>query len=179
MNLEDLSGAMYDRDGWRVRERERERERVRKICSISETWWWWCMCHMIFWKRRPFAAGNCKRNRSSFICRILVSSKLPKKIWKFINESNWLRNGIFNTFGGKRFQKLYLAFNPSNFSRQVKYCRLQSISKLKKNLTWKCQLVNKGKNYCFWGPFFCTKKWHFFLVWVSISSHSSIRLRKM
>ena len=32
-NLEDLPGAMVDRDGWR--------ERVREIRAGSGTWWWW------------------------------------------------------------------------------------------------------------------------------------------
>ena len=31
-SLEDISGAMDDRDGWR--------ERVRKICASDGTWWW-------------------------------------------------------------------------------------------------------------------------------------------
>ena len=32
-SLEDLQGAMDDRDKWR--------ERVRRICAGSVTWWWW------------------------------------------------------------------------------------------------------------------------------------------
>ena len=32
-SLEDLQGAMEDRDGWR--------ERVRETCAGSATWWWW------------------------------------------------------------------------------------------------------------------------------------------
>ena len=32
-SLEDLSGAMDDRDGWR--------KRVREIRASSTTWWWW------------------------------------------------------------------------------------------------------------------------------------------
>ena len=32
-SLEDLPGAMNDRDGWR--------ERIREICAGSMTWWWW------------------------------------------------------------------------------------------------------------------------------------------
>ena len=31
--LENLPGAMDDRDGWR--------ERAREICASSATWWWW------------------------------------------------------------------------------------------------------------------------------------------
>ena len=33
--LEDLRGAMDDRDQWRERERERERERVWEIRTVS------------------------------------------------------------------------------------------------------------------------------------------------
>ena len=32
-SLEDLPGAMDNRDRWR--------ERVREICASSATWWWW------------------------------------------------------------------------------------------------------------------------------------------
>ena len=32
-SLEDLPGAMDDREGWR--------ERVKEICTYSTTWWWW------------------------------------------------------------------------------------------------------------------------------------------
>ena len=36
-SLEDLTGVMDDRDGWR--------ERVREIRAGSTTWWWWwCIC---------------------------------------------------------------------------------------------------------------------------------------
>ena len=44
--LEDLSGAMNDRDGWR--------ERFRKIRASSATWWWWWWWFLAitnnFWK---------------------------------------------------------------------------------------------------------------------------------
>ena len=48
-SLEDLKGAVDDRDGWekkergreRERERGRERERESGKCAVSETWWWW------------------------------------------------------------------------------------------------------------------------------------------
>ena len=40
-NLEDLPGAMDDRDGWR--------ERVRDIRAGSTTWWWWL--HYNNWKK--------------------------------------------------------------------------------------------------------------------------------
>ena len=33
-SLEDLPGAMDDKEGWR--------ERVREICAGTATWWWWC-----------------------------------------------------------------------------------------------------------------------------------------
>ena len=36
-SLEDLPGAIDDRDGLR----ERERERVRELCALSLTRWWW------------------------------------------------------------------------------------------------------------------------------------------
>ena len=36
-SLEDLPGAMDDREGWR--------ERVREICGCSVTWWWWFNCN--------------------------------------------------------------------------------------------------------------------------------------
>ena len=34
-SLEDLLGAMDDREGWQ--------ERVREICASSATWWWWIL----------------------------------------------------------------------------------------------------------------------------------------
>ena len=40
-SLEDLSGAMDDRNGWR--------ERIRNIRAGSATWWWWwCVCGHIY-----------------------------------------------------------------------------------------------------------------------------------
>ena len=42
-SLEDLPGAMDDRDGWR--------ERVREIYAGSKTWWWW-------WNKQNFIANN-------------------------------------------------------------------------------------------------------------------------
>ena len=45
------------------------------------------------------------------------------------NDDNWLRNCIFEYFPRKKIPKMILSFDPSNNLRQVKYCRLQSISK--------------------------------------------------
>ena len=48
-SLEDLPGAMDDRDGWQ--------ERVREILAGSVTWWWWR--NWIAWNRNVFWWLNC------------------------------------------------------------------------------------------------------------------------
>ena len=49
-NLEDLSGAMDDRDGWR--------KRVKKIRASSVTWWWWYIYIYIYIMVWVFANGT-------------------------------------------------------------------------------------------------------------------------
>ena len=45
-SLEDIPGAMNDRDG--------RRERVREIRGVGATWWWWLMLNWIVWNRTVF-----------------------------------------------------------------------------------------------------------------------------
>ena len=67
-SLEDLLGAMDDRDGWR--------ERVRKIRTGSVTWWWWILERT---KRCSEKKGEGSRGQAYSV----LSKKCPSGIYLF------------------------------------------------------------------------------------------------
>ena len=48
-SLEDVLGAIDDKEGWQ--------ERVRKIHAGATTWWWWFMTH-ILWDWKSLSCGR-------------------------------------------------------------------------------------------------------------------------
>ena len=62
-SLEDLPGAMNDRDGWR--------ERVREIRASSVTWWWWW--HLFSVRSFPSIRTVAIESLKSLVCSTIYS----------------------------------------------------------------------------------------------------------
>ena len=70
-NLEDLPGAVNDRDGWR--------EKIRKIHAVSPTAWWWWWCIYIYW-----SSGQSVRQwprRTGFKSQIASYQRIKNGTW--------------------------------------------------------------------------------------------------
>ena len=85
------------------------------------------------------------------------------KSWGFIYESNWLRNCIFDIFGGKRFPKWFqvLILQIFRVKSNIAVCEVSRSTKIARMCWLNNKHKNTDKNDSFRSLFFAQKSTHF------------------